>query len=154
MRTTKFTRLVLSSFLLTSVCLAADVDVYTNKQLQSLGETKPARGAAYADHNLAKYGNHYLLFIRRDESGSSELHEHEADVFVVESGTAIMISGGKMVGGHTTKPGEIRGTSISGGKRQALAAGDVVHIPAGIAHQLLIDKTQPFTYFVVKVAGQ
>ena len=154
MRTTQFLGLSLASFLLASACLAADVDVYTTKQLQSLGEIKPAKGAAYADHNLARYGNHYLLFIRRDETGSSELHEHEADVFVVESGTAIMISGGKLVGGHPTKPGEIRGTSISGGKRQTLAAGDVVHISAGVAHQLLIDKAQPFTYFVVKVSGQ
>ena len=140
--------------LLSSACLAADVDVYSAKQLQSLGKDKPAKGAAYADHNLARYGNHYLLFIRRDQTGSSELHEHEADVFVIESGTATMISGGKLVGGHTTKPGEIRGTSIAGGKRQILAAGDVVHIPAGVAHQLLIDKTQPFNYFVVKVSGQ
>jgi quercetin dioxygenase-like cupin family protein len=35
-----------------------------------------------------------------------------------------------------------------------LSTGDIVHIPAGTPHQLLLDKGKPFTYFVVKVTGQ
>ena len=47
------------------------------------------------------------------------------------AGTATLLSGGKVVNPHTEKAGEIRGTSIEGGKRQTVAAGDVIHIPAG-----------------------
>ena len=82
------------------------------------------------------------------------MHEHEADIFIIEKGEATLLSGGKMVNPHTQKPGEIRGTSISGGERHMVAAGDIIHIPAGEPHQLLIEAGKPFTYFVVKVTGQ
>jgi hypothetical protein len=32
-----------------------------------------------------------------------------------------------------------------------MAAGDVVHIPAKVAHQLLVEIGKQFTYFVIKV---
>jgi len=51
----------------------------------------------------------------------------------------------------TTAPGELRGPSIEGGVRQKLSAGDVVHIPAKTAHQLLLDQGAKMTYFVMKV---
>ncbi len=63
------------------------------------------------------------------------------------------MTGGKIVNPHTEKPGEIRGTGISGGEHHQLATGDIIHIPAGVAHQLQIEKA-PFEYFVVKVTGQ
>ena len=90
----------------------------------------------------------------REETGSSEVHEHEADIFVIEDGEATIVTGGKVVNPKTQKPGEIRGTSITGGERHMLATGDIVHIPAGTPHQLMIEKGKPFMYFVVKVTGQ
>jgi mannose-6-phosphate isomerase-like protein (cupin superfamily) len=140
--------------LVTSLAYSADVDVFTAKDLQAKARSHPAKGAAYSDLNLAKYGNHYLLLVSREETGSSELHQNVADVFVVEAGEATLLSGGKMVKPHTTQPGEIRGSSIEGGARHALTTGDVVHISAGVPHQLILEKGKPFTYFVVKVTGQ
>ena len=119
-----------------------------------MSQTLAARKDAFASRSLGKYSNHYFLLAHREETGSSEVHEHEADVFVIESGDATIITGGKLVNGHATAPGEIRGTSVEGGERHTLATGDVIHIPAGVPHQLLIAKGKPFTYFVVKVTGQ
>jgi mannose-6-phosphate isomerase-like protein (cupin superfamily) len=90
----------------------------------------------------------------RTKTGSSELHEHEADVFVIESGQATLVTGGRMVSPHTEKAGEIRGTSIEGGERREVAEGDIIHIPANTPHQLVLENGKPFTYFVVKVTGQ
>lgn len=149
----KIPALILALTLWPAGIFAADVDIYTSKDLQTLGKQAPTTGAEYADHALARYGNHYLLYVRRDATGSSELHAHEADVFVVESGSGVLVTGGKLVGAHTTKPGEMRGSSIEGGTRHSVSAGDVIHIPAGTPHQLLV-KTEPFTYFVVKVTDQ
>jgi quercetin dioxygenase-like cupin family protein len=59
-----------------------------------------------------------------------------------------------MVNPHTTKAGEIRGSSIAGGERHNLGVGDIVHIPAGTPHQLLVENGKPFTYFVIKVSAQ
>jgi mannose-6-phosphate isomerase-like protein (cupin superfamily) len=134
---------------------AADtqVDIYTAKELQDLGASLTKGGKSFASKELARYGNHYTMLAARESTGSSEVHEHEADIFVVERGTATIVTGGKLVNPKTQKEGEIRGTSISGGERHTLQTGDVIHIPAGVPHQLLIEQG-PFDYFVVKVTGQ
>ena len=130
------------------------VDVYTAKDLQTRAERLSQKRARFASEDLARYGNHYMMLACREAAGSSEVHEHEADIFVVESGEATIVTGGKVVSPRTEKPGEIRGRSIEGGERHRLSAGDIIHIPAGVPHQLLIDTGKPFTYFVVKVTGQ
>ena len=56
-----------------------------------------------------------------------------------------------MVDGKQTAAGEVRGPSIKGGESKKLGAGDVVHIPAKIPHQILVSNGKQFTYFVVKI---
>jgi mannose-6-phosphate isomerase-like protein (cupin superfamily) len=139
---------------LVPLAVAADVDIFTAKDLAAMTHALGAKGPAFADKALPRYKDHYLLLARRGETGSSEVHEHEADLFVVESGEANIITGGKVTEPKTTKPGEIRGASIEGGEKHALHTGDIIHIPAGVPHQLLIEKGKPFAYFILKVAGQ
>jgi mannose-6-phosphate isomerase-like protein (cupin superfamily) len=112
------------------------------------------KGGDFASLDLQRYGNHYTMLAYRAATGSSEIHEHEADVFVIQEGDSVLITGGKMIGGHQTKTGELRGTSIEGGERHPLKTGDIVHIPAGVAHQILVTPGKPITYFVIKVTGQ
>jgi len=71
----------------------------------------------------------------------------------VLSGTATLLLGGKMVNGETVGPHEKRNGSIVGGIRQPLAAGDVVRIPPRIPHQVLLNGSSEFDYFVVKIKG-
>ena len=104
-----------------------------------------------ASETLGSWGNHLLLKTRRESSsGRAELHEKQADLIVVQSGQATIIVGGKILNGQTTAPNEIRGTSIEGGERQPLKAGDVVHVPARTPHQV-VDTSQTFDYIVLKV---
>ncbi len=133
---------------------SSEVDIYSVKDLRSMTDKLARKGTPFAAQDIARYGNHYTMLAYREATGSAEVHEHEADFFVVESGDATIVTGGKLVNPKTQKPGEIRGASIDGGERHALAAGDIVHIPAGTPHQLLIEKGKPFAYFVVKVTGQ
>jgi mannose-6-phosphate isomerase-like protein (cupin superfamily) len=119
-------------------------------------ETKLAAkidGQKFASQHLEKFGNHYTMLAYRQGNGSAELHETEADLFVVESGTARLLVGGKIVNPKTTAPHEIRGTSIQGGEEKPLMVGDIVHIPANVPHQLLLTSKE-FSYFVLKVQGQ
>lgn len=146
------------SFLLLGTALLAaapkGVDIYSAKELHGMGQTLAQKRTPFASQELVRYGNHYTMLALREATGSSELHEHEADIFVIQGGAATLVTGGKMVNPHTTTPGEIRGSSIEGGERHRIASGDIVHIPAGTPHQLLVEKGEPFTYFVVKVTGQ
>ena len=51
-----------------------------------------------------------------------------------------------------TTAGEWRGGTIQNGGQRVLGPGDVVVIPAGIAHQLLPAPGQHFIYLTFKVA--
>ncbi len=108
-----------------------------------------------ASENLGNWGNHLLLKTRREgSSGQAELHEKQADLIVVQSGNGTVIIGGRILNGKPTAPNEIRGTSIEGGERQSLQAGDVLHIPAKTPHQVLLDPGQTLDYIVLKVDSQ
>lgn len=104
-----------------------------------------------SNEQLGRFGNHLFLITHRQGSGESEIHEKQDDIFIVQSGSATVIVGGKVVGGRTTAPGEIRGTSIEGGVRQKLGPGDIVNIPARTPHQVVFDGDKQFTYLIVKV---
>ena len=72
-------------------------------------------------------------------------------MIIIQSGQATIIVGGKIINGKTTAPNEIRGTSIEGGEKQSLKAGDVVHVPVKTPHQMLLDAGQTLDYIVLKV---
>jgi mannose-6-phosphate isomerase-like protein (cupin superfamily) len=148
----QITLAVLTAALLTAG--QAGVDIHSVKDLAAKKEALAKKRTQFASETLERYGNHYTMLAYREVTGSSELHEHEADIFFITSGGATILTGGKLVNPHTEKPGELRGTSIEGGERHALGTGDVIHIPAGTPHQMLVDKGTPVTYFVIKVTGQ
>lgn len=133
---------------------AGDVDIYSSRNLTERTAALDKKGTPFASEDLQHYPQHYTMLAYRTETGASEIHEHEADLFVIQSGGATLVQGGKLVSPKTTKPGELRGTAITGGKRTAVAKGDIVHIPAGVAHQLVVEKGTPISYFVLKVTGQ
>jgi mannose-6-phosphate isomerase-like protein (cupin superfamily) len=133
---------------------AATVDILSSKDLKEAANKLVAKKTSFASQDLNQWGNHLSMLAYRAATGSSEVHEHVADIFVIESGEGTLLSGGKLTGSHTEKPGELRGKSISGGEKHSFAPGDVIHIPAGVPHQVLVDKGQPVTYFVVKVNAE
>jgi quercetin dioxygenase-like cupin family protein len=79
-----------------------------------------------------------------------EVHTNEADLFYVIDGDATLITGGTVVGGRTTAPGQIRGSKIEGGHTNRLAKGDVMWVPAGAPHWFP-DIPHPLSYLLVKV---
>jgi mannose-6-phosphate isomerase-like protein (cupin superfamily) len=103
----------------------------------------------FAWQPLGTYDNHLIGISHREADGSAEVHETQSDIFIVDSGEATLIIGGTVVDPKTVKPHEIRGKAIEGGTSRQLTAGDIVHIPANIPHQLKIPKS--FTYTVIKV---
>jgi mannose-6-phosphate isomerase-like protein (cupin superfamily) len=128
--------------------------VWSASQLQGVEKqlsTKITATQKFASEPMAKYDNHALMLGHRQGTGEAELHETQVDIFFVQSGQATLIVGGTVNEPKTTAPHEIRGASITGGESKKLGAGDVVHIPAGTAHQLLLDSPSQFTYVIVKI---
>jgi mannose-6-phosphate isomerase-like protein (cupin superfamily) len=86
----------------------------------------------------------------RDKPGGVEVHDHETDVIYMVDGDATFVTGGTMIGGKDTKPGQHLGTDIQGGETHHLTKGDVIVVPAGTPHWF--KEVRPtVSYYVVKV---
>ena len=124
----------------------AELKGYAKKLAPKMNEQK------VATEQMGKWGNHSTMMAYRESDGEAEVHEKVADIFIVQAGAAILVVGGKVVGGKSTGPGEIRGKSIEGGVKRTLAPGDVCHIPANTPHQaLLAPGSKLISYMVVKI---
>jgi len=111
----------------------------------------------YADHEKVAKGGTLVTgpdlsvsVNRRTGPGQVEVHDKETDTFYVLDGEATIVTGGTMVGGKITKPGQQLGTSINGGEPRHLAKGDVMVIPAGVPHWFK-EVPKEINYYVVKV---
>jgi mannose-6-phosphate isomerase-like protein (cupin superfamily) len=130
---------------------------WTGESLKQLDQTLHTEAGKSLHHigtkRLADFANDTFMLSRREADGIVEWHETQADVFFVESGSATLVVGGTMVGGETVEPHEKRNGTIEGAIRRKLGAGDVIRIPPRVPHQILLDGSSGFTYFVVKVKG-
>jgi len=126
-----------------------------------VGWSAGSSAVTYVDHDkvaaalakggtLVKASDLSVSGSHRTGPGHVEVHDKETDVLYVTDGAATFITGGTMVGGKTTTPGQWAGTSIDGGETHHLTKGDVVVIPAGIPHWFK-DVPQSISYYVVKV---
>jgi mannose-6-phosphate isomerase-like protein (cupin superfamily) len=123
--------------------------------LQHTAEALRKKAKSSPDHSaserLADFSNELFMMAHREADGAPEWHETQADIFVIESGTATLVVGGNLVGAEEVAPHEKRNGKIEGGTSVALVPGDVVRIPAKTPHQLLLNGSGGLNYFVVKV---
>ena len=100
---------------------------------------------------LADYGDHRFRLLYRDANGLPEEHDKIVDVVVVHSGEGTLMLGGTMSGKKgSAATGEYLGTVLTGSEMHPLAAGDIVHIPAGIPHSFLVPAGKHITYVLLK----
>jgi mannose-6-phosphate isomerase-like protein (cupin superfamily) len=126
---------------------AAKVQYFTAAQLTSQ-IAQPKDGLA-SNQFLNGPGAHVYL-LRRDNTGVTEIHMNLNDIIIVKSGHAKITVGGQVAGNKEEQPSEWRGGDITGGKDYSLAAGDVLFIPAGLPHRVLVAPKATITYLVVK----
>ena len=86
----------------------------------------------------------------RDKPGQVEWHEKETDTFYITDGEATIVTGGTMIGGKQTGPGQMLGTGIQGGETHHLSKGDVMVIPAATPHWFK-EVPKSISYYTVKV---
>jgi mannose-6-phosphate isomerase-like protein (cupin superfamily) len=108
----------------------------------------PADGLASKQFLNGPGSNVYI--VRRDKTGDAEVHMALNDIFIVKSGHAKLTVGGQVTGNHETAPTEWRGGDIAGGADYSLNPGDVLFIPAGVPHKVLVSPKATITYVTVK----
>lgn len=97
---------------------------------------------------LGDWGTHTAAITVRSADGMAEQHRDIADFFIVLGGEAVLVTGGTLVHASEKSAGELRAVGIKNGVERKLRAGDIVYIPPGVPHQLLV-KTE-FRYYVIK----
>jgi mannose-6-phosphate isomerase-like protein (cupin superfamily) len=117
---------------------SAKVDHYSKSELLDQAKVLEQRAVktGSAGGKLEQYPNHFTMLTLRKRSGGAEVHQEYADIFVVVRGHATLLSGGTVDAPKVVSPGETQGTSVQGGTSTVLHEGDLVHIPAGMPHQL------------------
>lgn len=110
-----------------------------------------AQTSGSSGSTLATTGNLALKLSVRTSSGGAEIHAHYDDLMIVEQGSATLITGGTVIGGTTSADGETHGSGIEGGVRKTISVGDVVIVPAGQPHQLLIPTGTVYAAMVAKI---
>ncbi len=141
MKQVLFAGLITCGFLLAADAVPPVTFVDHEKVAAALAKSAPLASAP----GLTVSGSH------RNAAGQVEVHDKETDVMYVVDGTATLVTGGTMVGGKVTKPGQWLGTSVTGGDTRHLVKGDVVVVPAGTPHWFKEVPSSGVSYYVVKV---
>ncbi|MDX1982067.1 MAG: cupin domain-containing protein [Bryobacteraceae bacterium] len=137
-------KLFLSLALAAATLTAADVTfVGHEKVAAALAKGGPLVKAS----DLLVSGSH------REKGGQVEVHDKETDIFYVTDGAATLVTGGTLIGGKQTRPGQHLGTGIEGGQTHHLTKGDVIVVPAGTPHWFK-EVPKSVSYYVVKVLKQ
>jgi quercetin dioxygenase-like cupin family protein len=108
--------------------IAAQAPAVIQVNRDKVAEALTKGGSIVTAANLSVSG------IRRTEPGQVEVHDRETDIFYVTEGEGTIVTGGTMIGGKQTAPGQQRGTDIQGGETRRLQQGEVIVIPAGVPH--------------------
>jgi mannose-6-phosphate isomerase-like protein (cupin superfamily) len=156
MRVSDGFRIAAAFLLLGVVCAAAplhpgpDGSVYASASQLRDAVARPKHGLVNYALPTGPQGA-TVLMVRRDRTGDVEVHDRLCDVLVAQTGHASIVIGGKVTGNRQIAPGEWRGGKITGGTTHDFSPGDVVWIPAGLPH-LIVVKSKSFTYLAMKFA--
>jgi mannose-6-phosphate isomerase-like protein (cupin superfamily) len=118
-------------------------------QLDSYIAEAKARGSAGT--TLEDFGTYELLLSVRGRSSGAEVDPRWDEVMIVEQGSATLVTGGRVIDGHTDAQGETHGLRIVGGQRQEIGAGDILTVRAGTPYQILLSPGWVYSAFVIQV---
>jgi len=85
----------------------------------------------------------------RDKPGKVEAHAQWNDEIIIQEGEVLLRYGGTSVNAKESAPGETLGDSMTGGESRLMRPGDIVTIPAGMPHQMLV-QTPTMRYILFK----
>ena len=134
---------------LASALTAAGLVAAEAPKVSYIGHDKVSESLARGG-NLVTASDLTVLGSHRTGPGQVEVHDKETDIFYVTEGAATLVTGGTMIGGKVSRPGQWLGSDIQGGETRHLGKGDVVVIPAGIPHWFK-EVSPSISYYVVKV---
>ena len=125
--------------------------MWKSSEITDRAHAAKADATGMAGGPIGNLSGYTAIVVRRDKTGESEIHEKLADIMIVTEGEATLKIGGTMVESHPTTAGEVRGKGLTGSTDRKLGPGDIVHVPAGLAHWVVVTEGKQFSYLLLKL---
>jgi mannose-6-phosphate isomerase-like protein (cupin superfamily) len=98
------------------------------------------------------YRPHNISIVYREGYTQPEIHEEKWDLYVVVDGSGTLLVGGERTNWiDDGRPQEEQHPTLRGAQAFQVTKGDVMHVPARVWHQLVLDEGQSMTYMLINV---
>lgn len=135
-------------FAFATLCLGTLVSTARADDVVYIPADKVA-AAKTAPGTLTSGPDHRVSMGRRVETGQSEVHANETDIFYFLEGSATFVTGGTVLGGVVTAPGQVRGSGIREGQTHHVSPGDVIVVPSNTPHWFS-EVPDRVVYYIIK----
>ncbi len=100
---------------------------------------------------LADYRHHNVQIIHRSGYTQPEIHTNKWDIYVILSGSGTARIGGERVNFSDDRPQAGQMPQLEGFEEFQVSAGDMLHVPARVWHQMLTEPGESITYALINV---
>lgn len=108
---------------------AAEIAALTEKAAATIKPGQPLVALPMLD-----FGPYRAVLEYRQAGAPAAVHKTQAEIFHVVSGAGQMVTGGTLNAARMVDAANESGTGISGGTSRRVTAGDMLVVPAGVAH--------------------
>jgi hypothetical protein len=113
---------------------------------------KLARAGTGSATEVLRHAPEYSAVLSfQSRSGEPEIDLKFAKILYVLAGGATLLLRGMTPGAHPVAPGDSPADQIQNLVRQELRTGDVVHLPVGTGHQIVVPGDKTITCLIVKI---
>ena len=99
----------------------------------------------------APYRPHSMSIVFREGYTQPEIHQLKWDIYVVLEGSGTVLMGGLRTNWRSDLPAEQQRPELEGAEAFRVVAGDIVHIPARVWHQLVLDEGESMLYALINI---
>ena len=99
----------------------------------------------------ADHRRHDVQIIHRAGYTQPEIHATKWDIYVVLEGSGTARLGGERVNWIEGRPPEEQHPQLSGAEEFELTEGDILHVPARVWHQVVVEPGESITYALINV---
>lgn len=99
----------------------------------------------------ADHRPHDIQIIHRAGYTQPEIHATKWDIYVILDGSGTVRLGGERVNWIEGRPPEGQRPQLSGAQEFQVTEGDMLHVPARVWHQVVVDEGASITYALINV---
>lgn len=112
-------------------------------------------GTGFAYDNVlggAPHRPHYMSIVHRVGYTQPEIHARKWDMYFMLEGSGTMLIGGERTGWiDDGRPTSGQHPMLTGAREFPVTAGDIIHVPARVWHQLELAAGESMTYAIVNI---